>query len=168
MNNVDVCCLQETEIPPNFPESLLNTGDFNLELELNDGKKRVGVYLHNKIKYKRRFNFESKNYHVVICDIFASRVTRIICLYRSFRPPGMQSLDTFFNAQLAIIKSAINDNRVIMGDFNLDAGMAHRQDYNYKVQMASLSNLALTHNLTQIVSFNTWSGIIKGTRKESL
>ena len=36
LNNVDVCCLQETEIPDNFPENVLNTGGYNLELELND------------------------------------------------------------------------------------------------------------------------------------
>ena len=39
LNNVDLCCLQETEMPNNFPENVLSTGGCNLELELNDGKK---------------------------------------------------------------------------------------------------------------------------------
>ena len=55
-----------------------------------------------------------------------------------------------------------------MGDFNLDAGMAHRNDYIYRAPMAHVTDLALTHNLTQIVTFNTWSRIIKGIRKESM
>ena len=80
----------------------------------------------------------------------------------------MQSPDAFFNAQLAIVRSALNDNCVIMGDFNLDAGMANRTDYNYKIPMASLTDLTLTQNLTQIVSFNNWSLIIKGNRKDSM
>ena len=42
LNKVNICCLQETEVPLNFPEHVLNTGDYNLELELNDVKKRVG------------------------------------------------------------------------------------------------------------------------------
>ena len=45
MNNVDLCCLQETEIPTNFPENVLNTGGYNLELEFNDGKKLTGIYV---------------------------------------------------------------------------------------------------------------------------
>ena len=80
----------------------------------------------------------------------------------------MQSPEVFFRAQLAIIRNAINENCLIMGDFNLDARMTDRTDYNYKIPLASLTDLAPTHNLTQIVTFNTWSRIIKGIRKESL
>ena len=39
MNNIKICCIQETEVQENFPENVLNTNDFNLELELNDVKK---------------------------------------------------------------------------------------------------------------------------------
>ena len=168
LNSVNVCCLQETDVPVNFPEIVLNTGGFNLELEQNDVKKRVGVYIHKDIKYKRRNDLESKNFHIVICDIITTRVTRIVCLYRSFKPPGMLSPDAFFNAQLAIIKNALNDNCIIMGDFNLDACMSHRPDYKYKIPLASLSELTLNHNLTQLVSFKTWSRTIKGIKKESM
>ena len=41
LHSVDVCCLQETEIPLNFPENILSTGGYNLELELNDNKKEL-------------------------------------------------------------------------------------------------------------------------------
>ena len=34
-NKLSVCCLQETEIPVNYPETLLNCGGYNLELETN-------------------------------------------------------------------------------------------------------------------------------------
>ena len=51
---------------------------------------------------------------------------------------------------------------------SLDARMTHRSDYNYKIPLASLTDLALTQNLTQIVTFNTWSRTIKGIKKESL
>ena len=67
----------------------------------------------------------------------------------------MQSPNAFFTAKLAIVWNALNDNCLVMGDFNLDARMAHRTDHKYKIPMASLSDLGLTENLTQIVSFST-------------
>ena len=68
MNQCDlsVCCLQECEIPPNFPENLLNSGKYTLELELNDDKKRVGIYIRNGVLYTRRHDLESKNMHFMV------------------------------------------------------------------------------------------------------
>ena len=62
---VDICWLQETEIPTNFPEEILNCGNYIAELELSDGKKRVGMYINKDIKYKRRFDLEENNHHIV-------------------------------------------------------------------------------------------------------
>ena len=146
MNNVDVCCLQETEVPNNFPEHVLSTGGYNLELELNDSKKRAGIYIRSNIKYKRREDLEIKNYHIVIIDLLYIPVIRVICHYRSFRPPGMLSPDLFFSNQLAILKDSLVDNYFLMGDFNLDASMSVRPDYNYKIPMKNLSEFALEYN----------------------
>ena len=88
--------------------------------------------------------------------------------YRSFRPPGMLSPELFFSNQIAALTNALNDNCFIMGDFNLDATMGDRLDYNYKVPMKCLTEFALEKTLTQLVSFSTWSRIINGIKKESL
>ena len=40
-NSVDFCGIQETEIPTNFPEPLLNSGGFTIELETNTEKKEL-------------------------------------------------------------------------------------------------------------------------------
>ena len=37
--NIEICCLQETEIQVGFPESILNCGNYNIELENNLEKK---------------------------------------------------------------------------------------------------------------------------------
>ena len=66
---IKICCLQETEIQQGFPENILNCGDFNLELENNTEKKRVGIYLHKDTNYVRRNDLEEANSHVVIVDI---------------------------------------------------------------------------------------------------
>ena len=72
--NINICCLQETEVPMNYPENIvpmnypeniLNYGDYLLELELNDEKKRAGIYVSKNIKYKRRYDLEKLNCHVL-------------------------------------------------------------------------------------------------------
>ena len=40
-NNVEICCLQETEVDINFPVTELNCKNYNLELEDNDTKKEL-------------------------------------------------------------------------------------------------------------------------------
>ena len=37
-SDISVCCLLETEVPTNFPASVLNCNNYGLELELNDVK----------------------------------------------------------------------------------------------------------------------------------
>ena len=96
---VDVCCLQETEIPINFPKRILNCNGYNLKLEMNSTKKRVGIYIKNGVNYTRRSDLELENYHVVIIDKHSTRPLRLINLYRSFRPldttPGMFLMRSF-------------------------------------------------------------------------
>ena len=68
-NNIQVCGLQETEIPLNFPVNVLNFGGYNIELEMNSAKKRVGFYIQSNINYVRRLDLEKENHHVIIIDI---------------------------------------------------------------------------------------------------
>ena len=91
-NNVHLCCLQETETPIGFPENILNCKGYNIELELNSVKKRVGIYVHKNVNYTRRLDLEKENHHVVILDVKCKTDFRIITLYRSFRPQGGISL----------------------------------------------------------------------------
>ena len=87
---IGVCCLQETEILPGFPEEVLNCNDYTLELESNDTKKRVGIYLHKDINYQRRKDLECDNMHVVIVDIVGVKCARIVSVYKSFRPQNIK------------------------------------------------------------------------------
>ena len=82
-NNIQVCCLQETEIPMSFPEKILNCGGYNIELEMNTVKKRSGIYIQKDIKYVRRLDLEKENHHIVIIDVMSKITLRIISLYRS-------------------------------------------------------------------------------------
>ena len=166
-NNVQICGLQETEIPVNFPEKSLNCGGYNIELEMNSVKKRVGFYIKSNINYVRRSDLEKENCHVTIIDIKSNVPFRLITLYRSFRPQGGISPEVFFAAQLALIKGALCKNCFIMGDFNLDVGMELRTDYLYRVPFSHLTDFITQNNLFQLVNFKTWTRTISGVKKES-
>ena len=156
-NNIKVCCLQETEIPQGFPENILNSGGYILELEMNSEKKRVGVYLHRDVNYVRRFDLEKEDHHIVIIDVKTNPSIRIISLYRSFRPQGGISPDSFFNAQLGVLAGALTKNCFVMGDFNLDVKMELRNEYLYKGPFNLLTDFTTRNNLVQLVNFVTWT-----------
>ena len=48
---INVCAIQETEIPSGFPVNILNCRNYNLELEKNTGKMRAGFYARSDTKY---------------------------------------------------------------------------------------------------------------------
>ena len=47
-NNIDILCLQEVEIEESYDPRILNLKDFDLELEVNSVKSRVGTYIGKK------------------------------------------------------------------------------------------------------------------------
>ncbi len=167
-NNISACCVQETEIPINYPEEILDCNDYILELELNNLKKRAGIYIRKNVKYVRRKDLERENYHIVVIDVTFAVNFRLICIYRSFRPQDLIAPTTFFETQLSLIDNALTSNCYVMGDFNLDSRMDGRPDYDRKVPLNILTNFALEKNLIQIVNETTWSRVINGTKKESL
>ena len=59
LKKVNICCLQETEIPRGFPENILNCGGFTIELEKNDVKKRAGIYISTGVNYTIILNFNT-------------------------------------------------------------------------------------------------------------
>ena len=149
--SISICCLQETEINTGFPEEILNCNGYVLELEKNDTKKRTGIYIHKDLKYKKRFDLECDNMHIVIIDIVAVKPIRVINVYRSFRPLDRTPI-RFFEEQINVIKNALCKNCYILGDFNLDARMDSRPDYDRKIPLAILNDFANNKNIMQIFS----------------
>ena len=68
-NNIDILCVQESEIIKGYPTELLTFKGYNYENENNDLKSRCGVYVSNRISYTRRQDLEIKNMHVIILDV---------------------------------------------------------------------------------------------------
>ncbi len=61
-NELDVLALQETELTPDVNEKNLMIRNYSIEVEKNDKKKRVAIYIKNTVHYKRREEFEGEIY----------------------------------------------------------------------------------------------------------
>ena len=60
--------MQEVEVETDFDVELLKLPGYIFELENNTVKKRVGCYIRENLKYRRRNDLESLNSHVIIMD----------------------------------------------------------------------------------------------------
>ena len=52
-----------------FHENVLNCGGYNIELEQNSVKKRLGIYIQQELNYVRRTDLEKDVNHIVIIDL---------------------------------------------------------------------------------------------------
>ena len=119
-NKIDVCCLQEVDIEPNYPTNLLSFKGYSIEIENNTKKARSGIYINNKIPYTRMSNLEGQDCGLVIIDLHLSKTFRIINVYRVINPVNNTSQFEFFKNQLKTIKLALESktNNILIGDFN--------------------------------------------------
>ena len=100
--NIDICCLQETDLEPNYPTNLLSFNGYELLSENNEYKSRAAIYIKQGIPFTRRPELEGVNNGLVIIDLILKTNYRIINLYRSFNPPNSTEKE-FFNKQLELI-----------------------------------------------------------------
>ena len=168
VNQIDVCCMQETEIEKNYPTDILASQQYELECEKSTDKRRVGIYINRQLQYERREDLEEIDKHVIIIDLLLLSKVRIISLYRSFRPPNGISPSSFFESQLNIIEKNCIANTIVLGDFNLDFKMQFRNDYTHKHLFNSLNAITERLHFIQLVDFPTWSRYIKNNHKDSI
>ena len=83
-NDIDILCMQETEVKKDIDHKELNISKFLLELESNTKKSRVGVYISKTINYVRRTDLEGLDSNLIIIDLEDKSKTIIINVYRSF------------------------------------------------------------------------------------
>jgi exonuclease III len=117
---IDVLCLQETELGKNLNHNLMSFPGCALESELNEIRSRVGCLVKSNISYVRRVELEGLNSHLIILDIKAKSNKRIINIYRPFNPPNGLSPLEFFKYQIDLISIAYNNETILVGDINLD------------------------------------------------
>ena len=169
--NIDICCLQECEVPPNLDEKTLTLNNYKIELELNQRKKRTGILIHNSINYERKTNLEELNTNMVIIDVNGDVEYRIITIYRSFAPERDTTPTENFLNQLRIIKKAITDSpsktHIILGDINLDYNKIYNNAYPFSHLFDHLLETFNPLGLQQLVNFETWSRFVNGVKRFS-
>ena len=167
-NDIDILCMQETEIPADFPVEMLTFKGYNYENEHNIVKSRCGIYISNKIPYVRRTELEVQGIHAIIIDLKDIKNTRIINIYRSFKPSNNQSQREYFNSLIALINSNTNQNSIIIGDFNLDYSKKFDISYSHKHYLTALEDVLSEQGLIQLVNFPTWSRSINSVQCSSI
>ena len=167
-NKIDICCMQEVEIPPDFPTEILSFPGYSIEVESNDVKSRVAIYVSDKLKFERRKDLEGINSNLMVIDILQDKHIRIVNLYRAFKPQNNVSPRNKFQYQLELIKNMMCANIIILGDFNLDESKKFNVDYVHRNLFQDLNETLADFDLLQIVNFNTWSRLVNGTLKSSI
>ena len=170
--NIDICCLQECEIPNGLEDKHLTLRDYKIELEDNQRKKRTGILIHNSINYERKRNLEEINTNLVIIDINGDIEYRVVNIYRSFAPErDATPTDNFIN-QLRLINNAITDSpnrtHIIMGDFNLDFNKIYINSYPFSHLFNHLLATFDPLGLQQLVNFETWHRFVNGEKRFSI
>ena len=157
-NVLDILCVQETEVESNFDVHCLDLKNFLFELEINSVKSRSGIYISQLINYKRRSDLEGIDSHITIIDITSpSSIKRIINIYRSFNPQGGVNARQKFIYQLEVIKNAMIEKCLLLGDFNLDYNKIYDVNYSQQNMFNDFDDNLAMFNLVQIVNFPTWS-----------
>ena len=167
--NIDVLCVQETEIEHGFATELLTINNYSFEIEQNSIKSRVGIYINKNIKYTRRHELEGVDAHVIVIDIIGTRkTTRLINIYRTFAPQEGISPRDKFKMQLRLIKNALTNNTIVMGDFNLDYKKNFVVNYAHSNLFEDFNEILSDEFLVQLVKFETWSRIVDLNVKASI
>ena len=167
-NNIDILTLQETELSPELRLDNLQIKGYSIEVENNNKKRRVAIYVKNSISYKRRIDLEKENMHIVILDVEISPPVRIITIYRTFNPQGGNTPRENFREQLNIINNATTASTILLGDFNLDENKRHLADYNQRQLFQDLEELIGHHQYVQHVKEATWERVIQDQVKNSV
>ena len=169
---IDICLLQEVDIPRDYPTNILSSKDYKLEVEKSTVKSRCAILIKNNIDYTRREDLESIDLSLCVIDVNGSENWRIINCYRLFNPPNNQSQSEHFALQLERINDILSNPNgrkiIIAGDFNLDEENRYSTSYRYKnlfnIQNAIFDN----HHLIQIVEFHTWQRVINNVIRKSI
>ena len=170
-NRIEICAVQEVEIKKDYPEHLLSSRNYKIEIEKCTEKARCAILIKDNINYTRRNDLEEVDSSVVIIDVNMKTDYRIINVYRSFNPPNNVTQKQAFRNQLAVIDRALKDpfsgHVIIMGDFNLDGSKSNATDYRLRDYFDDLQSTFDQHNLIQVINFSTWQRIINNVLKES-
>ena len=113
-NEIDILCMQETEVMKDINHNKLKIFGYLTELELNSTKSRVGFYISKLVRYVRRVDLEGSDSNLIIIDVEGTLNTRLINVYRSFAPQNNVFQREKFKNQLSLINTAMCNSNCIL------------------------------------------------------
>ena len=168
-HNIDILCMQETEVTKMLSHDELGIRNYSLEMEKNSVKSRVGFYIAKTVNFIRRQDLEGCDSNLVIIDIEGTLNTRLINVYRSFSPQNGVSQREKFRYQLSLINTAMKTlSCVLVGDFNLNYARKEDIFYSHARYFDDFEFILSNMNLIQLVEFPTWSRVINNVLHESI
>ena len=169
--NIDICMIQEAEIPKDYPTNLLSSIDYKIESENCSVKARCAALIKNNINYTRRQDLEGEDNCIIVFDLKVENNYRLINVYRTFNPPANRTLKEKFTLQMNQIHLALNENPnlipIVLGDFNLDDSKHNDIRYRNKSYFDILDPIIDQHQLFQIINFPTWHRLINNIQNSS-
>ena len=73
-----------------------------------------------------------------------------------------------FKSQLEIIRDAMTERCILIGDFNLDFSKAFDVNYGYKCLFEDFDDALSNFELVQLVNFVTWSRMVGTSLRSSI
>ena len=74
---IDICCLQEIDLVPDYNIKLLSFKGYELITERNRYKMRTGMYIRNEIKYTRQSTLEGTNNGLISLDTYKIKFKKL-------------------------------------------------------------------------------------------
>ena len=127
------------------------------------------IYISNSVQYKRMQSLEGLDSHILIINLVGQgALKRIVNVYRSFNPQNNVNARMKFKYQLELIKNAMIDGCVILGDSNLDYAKVYDDNYCNKNMFSDFNGVLSEFNLIQLVNFETCSRLVGSVRRSSI
>ena len=158
--DVDILCLQETELEDGLDMSILNINGYELETDLANKTIRSVVYIKTTLNYERILN-RGLSQNLIILKITQQNLPHlfIAAIYRPWKDVGGLTQENAFADQVNEMKRLIprNVECIVLGDFNLNYAKRNNRNVVNRTLTQILMNLVENHSLEQMVSFDTWS-----------
>ena len=97
-----------------------------------------------------------------------SKHTRLINVYRSHKPQDNLTPREKFKLQLELIRLAMTNETLLMGDFNIDFNKRYVVDYVHRFLFEDFDVALSNFGLEQLIVFVTWSRLVNNVYKSSL
>jgi endonuclease/exonuclease/phosphatase family metal-dependent hydrolase len=170
-DDIDMLCLQETEIEEGLDINVLEINGYELETDLADNIIRTAVYIKTTLNYERMMNL-GLNQNIIVLKIIQKNMPHLFisAIYRPWKDVGNLSQENTFENQINKMKRLIprNNECIVLGDFNINYAKRNNRNVVNRTLTQILKNLVENHSLEQMVSFETWSRTVNGQLRSSI